>query len=575
MLLAAAPLALALGSPPPQHMSGVWRAPPAATPSKGCPDGPVLGNGAVSVALSGTGNGSLVFLLTRNDAWVPATGDISACGYEIETAGARTLGRLALEFDGAAGFRATQQIENGTVVTAQPTAHGGTLRSSSFVARGSDVIVTEVWWDVPADAAASAGPAPPPLALQVLNAQSGAGSTCVLQEQNAAAMWSSRTLGHPYQNVNSTVGRRHLYKATWATAVSSPPLPPPAPPSPPGPPAGPPPPAPCSTFDGDCAACISAHDNRKVWPGACLQLNTSIVNDQQSHSCVPSSWWREYNETYRGAHSCTSCTADKNCKSIPDVPASKVGSYQLTPGRQHKLTIATAVLSNWDPTHLPRGAAALTDTSLYPDPTAPAQQLALQASKTAAELRSSTTAWWEAFWSKSSVSLPRSPSMEQQWFGSLYILASSHRTDGSPFAVAPGIVWPVTNDAPAFRGAMTMNYNQEALYYGIYSANHADLAGPYYNAMNQYIPRGRKDAQSFFQCPGINVDCEIFHWGQSTSGVGDQGQRSNAALAAVPYANHWLWTRDVDWLRDVGWQYVGSHDVNIVVYSVVVACEAT
>ena len=55
---------------------------------------------------------------------------------------------------------------------------------------------------------------------------------------------------------------------------------------------------------------------------------------------------------------------------------------------------------------------------------------------------------------------------EQQWFGSLYVLASSHRTDGSLFAVAPGIVWPVTNDAPAFRGAMTMNYNQEALYYG-------------------------------------------------------------------------------------------------------------
>ena len=106
--------------------------------------------------------------------------------------------------------------------------------------------------------------------------------------------------------------------------------------------------------------------------------------------------------------------------------------------------------------------------------------------------------------------------------------------------VAPGIVWPHTNDSPAFRGAFTMNYNQEALYYGIYSANHAELGGPYYQAMIQYIPRGNKDAESFFQCPGINMDCEIFHWGQSTSAVGDQGQRSNAALAAVPLANHWL-----------------------------------
>ena len=101
-----------------------------------------------------------------------------------------------------------------------------------------------------------------------------------------------------------------------------------------------------------------------------------------------------------------------------------------------------------------------------------------------------------------------------------------------------------------------MNYNQEALYYGVAASGHPELGGPFYNAMLQYIPRGRKDAQTQFQCRGINVDCEIFHWGQSTSGVGDQGQRSNAALAAVPFANHWLWTRDISWLNRTGWQYL-------------------
>lgn len=55
---------------------------------------------------------------------------------------------------------------------------------------------------------------------------------------------------------------------------------------------------------------------------------------------------------------------------------------------------------------------------------------------------------------------------------------------------------------------------------------------------------------------GINVDCEIFHWGQSTSGVGDQGQRSNALLAAVPFANQWLWTRDKMWLNSTGWPFL-------------------
>jgi hypothetical protein len=76
--------------------------------------------------------------------------------------------------------------------------------------------------------------------------------------------------------------------------------------------------------------------------------------------------------------------------------------------------------------------------------------------------------------------------------------------------------------------------------------------------MVQYIPRGQRDAQTQFQCGGVNVDCEIFHWGQSTSGVGDQGQRSNALLAAVPFANHWLWTRDTAWLSRTGWAYLSE-----------------
>jgi hypothetical protein len=215
--------------------------------------------------------------------------------------------------------------------------------------------------------------------------------------------------------------------------------------------------------------------------------------------------------------------------------------------------VVTAVLSNYDPDYLPAEAR---DPTVYPDPTVPAQQLAQNASKILAELRASTTAWWGEYWGKSSVSFPLAPAMENQWYRSLYVMASAHRTDVSPYSVAPGIVWPKTTDAPAFRGAFTMNYNQEGIYYGIYAANHAELGTPYYNAMVQYIPRGRKDAETQFQCPGINMECEIWHFGQTTSGLGDQGQRSNAALAAVPIANHWLWTRDVEWLNATGWRYL-------------------
>ena len=83
---------------------------------------PPSGNGNVAVAIDAggaAGGGVLVFRLDRNDAWVPATGDISCCGYDVEGAGARTVGAVTLRFDGAPGFEATQYITNATVYTSQ------------------------------------------------------------------------------------------------------------------------------------------------------------------------------------------------------------------------------------------------------------------------------------------------------------------------------------------------------------------------------------------------------------------------------------------------------------------------
>ena len=91
---------------------------------------PPSGNGNVAVAIDAggaAGGGVLVFRLDRNDAWVPATGDISCCGYDVEGAGARTVGAVTLRFDGAPGFEATQYITNATVYTSQVREFAGWL----------------------------------------------------------------------------------------------------------------------------------------------------------------------------------------------------------------------------------------------------------------------------------------------------------------------------------------------------------------------------------------------------------------------------------------------------------------
>merc|ERR1719201_1816574 len=58
-----------------------------------------------------------------------------------------------------------------------------------------------------------------------------------------------------------------------------------------------------------------------------------------------------------------------------------------------------------------------------------------------------------------------------------------------------------------------------------------------------------------FQCPGIIQPVEIGARGALFI-MADQGIRSNAMLAGVLFIMHWEYTRDVDWLKRVGYPYL-------------------
>lgn len=112
---------------------------------------------------------------------------------------------------------------------------------------------------------------------------------------------------------------------------------------------------------------------------------------------------QRYHSEFSHVHPCTSCTADKTCPHIPNN-----GNYQL-PADGTRITIATAVLSNFDPTFLPDPAAHV--SSNYPDPVAPAQELAASAVLNASALRLATTQWWAAYWYGFKICLARGPLM--------------------------------------------------------------------------------------------------------------------------------------------------------------------
>ena len=107
--------------------------------------------------------------------------------------------------------------------------------------------------------------------------------------------------------------------------------------------------------------------------------------------------------------------------------------------------------------------------------------------------------WWQAYWSRSSVSLPtRQLYAERMWYSSQYVLGAGTRFGGDAKKVAPAL-----NGAWIFGGehnAFTLDYNAEAPYYGVASSNRAELILPYATMVLDFMANARTES-AYFQCP--------------------------------------------------------------------------
>jgi len=179
---------------------------------------------------------------------------------------------------------------------------------------------------------------------------------------------------------------------------------------------------------------------------------------------------------------------------------------------------------------------------------------ALVAGLTADQIAANTVAhrqWWSDFWNRSFIEIP-DKTIQQHWYASWYIMASCSRAG----KVAPGLWGNWITNYPDWNGDFHLNYNFEAPFCGLYSANHADTSLPYYDAMNQSLPRGRKIAAAK-GWKGIHFPVALGPWG--TCPVRDDydfGQHFNAAYAALPFIWYWQSTQDKEWLKTTGYTYL-------------------
>ena len=132
-------LALALASTPAPAMdyTGVFTAPPRHVPTRGMPDGPLLGNGDVGVVLAGPPEAQ-VFYLGKNDFWTrhPANAKVI------------NVGRVELNLPALQGatYRQEQDLARAEV-RGTFTKAGLTVRTRSWVDANTNLLLTELLCD--------------------------------------------------------------------------------------------------------------------------------------------------------------------------------------------------------------------------------------------------------------------------------------------------------------------------------------------------------------------------------------------------------------------------------------------
>ncbi len=157
------------------------------------------------------------------------------------------------------------------------------------------------------------------------------------------------------------------------------------------------------------------------------------------------------------------------------------------------------------------------------------------------------TAWWNHFWSRSYIQIPNK-TVENFWYGSLYLLACCSRPD----SVSPGL-WGnfITSPNMAWNGDYTLDYNYEAPFWAAWPTNHAALAENYDAPLLYWMKRGEGlAAHRGYQ--GIFYYCHLSPApGWSGDGAKSIRQKSDALFATVNCIQRWMYTRDARYARRI------------------------
>lgn len=221
----------------------------------------------------------------------------------------------------------------------------------------------------------------------------------------------------------------------------------------------------------------------------------------------------------------TAIDYDKN-----DLQIKSAQLLTLEPGRS--LLIVTKVHS----TGLP-----LTMDPKDPRPEATASLMALTRAQVDEQVQANRT-WWDSYWRRSYVRLDAEPVIERTYYGCMYVFGCSTRIGKYP-AGCNG--FPVNDNVP-WGGDYHWNYNNEALFYGAYSANRVDLSEPYDRTVLEANVFGKRQAKA------VGAPGTLFFMATGPGHLNEAvtlGQKTHAVEASLNLITRYYMTHDVEWLK--------------------------
>jgi len=197
--------------------------------------------------------------------------------------------------------------------------------------------------------------------------------------------------------------------------------------------------------------------------------------------------------------------------------------FTLSPGTT--VTLVSSIMSNYDSssytTQSISNVSGSTNTSI------------------ASEL-SANEASWVSYWDASYVEFANNPTLQEYYYGSLYLLAASSEPNTPP----PGLWGPWVETNPAWAGDYTTDYNFETPPLAYFPTNHVALADSYDTAVETWLPNAESNATSNGYT-GAYWPCHIgpLPNGSYETGSGEENIKSNGAFLATVMLEHYYVTQ--------------------------------